>query len=187
MGFYASEYEAAFFALSDLKLKLPAKPSNTEREWGMVIYRFEKEGQYWYAYQPPNLGDTKRQHWSPTGKIFEGAEERAICHTHPNNSPFSPTDIDTALGGGLFFPRCAVYMINHSGAYRYNGRLFVEPAAAAIDNKEVKKKELEEELESKVNGRIIGKPYPRQAWIRFRTLWGLDYKKMYDNFYAEKN
>jgi len=122
MGYYRSEKEAAYFALQELKAYLPATPDNNGTEWGTIIYRFDDpEGGYWYSYQAVYKG--KSAEWEPRGSVPGGAVERAYCHTHPNDAPFSKQDVDTALGETHVYPRCTMYMVTQSGAYWYDGRI----------------------------------------------------------------
>ncbi|HQU84858.1 MAG TPA: hypothetical protein PKY59_17095 [Pyrinomonadaceae bacterium] len=121
MGFYRSEKEAAYFALQQLSAYLPETPDYNSVEWGTIIYRFDDpKGGYWYSYQEFYKGDSAE--WEPRGRVPNGAVERAYCHTHPNDAPFSNKDVDTASGKTHVYPPCTMYMVTQSGAYWYDGR-----------------------------------------------------------------
>lgn len=121
MEYYRSEKEAAYFALRRLESFLPPAPESKGIEWGMAILRCEDaNGGYWYTFQEPTKGTAAE--WQPTGVVPKGWKEYAYCHTHPNDAPFSSTDIDTALGKKSPYPRCTMYMVTQSGAYWYDGK-----------------------------------------------------------------
>lgn len=122
---FKSEKETAYWALLNLEQSLPSEPKN-DIEWGTAIYRSpDPKGGYLYDFQWPPYTNSTENSWLPAGKIPEGAEEVAYCHTHPNNTYFSLNDTRLAKGDLpiLFFTKkCTVYMVNQTGAYWYDGK-----------------------------------------------------------------
>jgi len=124
MAFYTSEKQAAWFALNELKSKLPALPNRNLTEWGTTIVRFtDTEGGYFYSYH--YLTESKlNAEWQPFKPSPQPSKDVAYCHTHPNDAPYS--EVDYRLGLGNYPPlntKCNLYMVTQSGAYCYDGKL----------------------------------------------------------------
>ena len=121
---FSSRHSAAYWALMSLVSFLPPTPQDGT-EWGMMIYRGEdSEGGYYYDFQWPPYKGREPNYWQPTVDVPAGTHRVAYCHTHPNNKWFSDVDAQVARGekAGLFIKEKTVsYMVNHSGAYWYDG------------------------------------------------------------------
>ena len=133
MAFYESEKQAAWFALNELRSKLPELneldiylPESSKKnikEWGTTIYKItDSDGGNWYSYHVPYEGEAT--HWEPFIKPPQGATDVSFCHTHPNDAPFSKRDRTTARGkDSLGDLRCNFYMVTQSGGYCYDGKI----------------------------------------------------------------
>ena len=121
-----SEKEAAFKLCSLLTGHLPKTPTAKGTEYGAQIFRWRDKESWMYSFMPPRPGPGAG-HWAPTGRLPAFAEVVGYAHTHPNNSPHSPEDRQTAIGkrgimGGLDKMLQIVYVVNRNGAFWYDGR-----------------------------------------------------------------
>jgi hypothetical protein len=130
-----SEKEAAYDLCTLLAGYLPALPVDKDgTEWGAEIFRWHDEVSWKYSFMPIVPGVIGGR-WQQSGKppAFD-VEVVGFAHTHPNNSPHSTQDLRLALGksGEMGFKRMQiVYVVNHNGAFWYDGR--PEPGGTAKD------------------------------------------------------
>jgi hypothetical protein len=121
-----SEKEAAFKLCSRLTGYLPKQPEKKGTEYGAQIFRWKDDKSWKYSFMPITPGRGAGL-WEPTGRLPEFAEVVGYAHTHPNNSPHSPEDRETAIAkrgiwGGLDKMMQIVYVVNRNGAFWYDGR-----------------------------------------------------------------
>lgn len=115
--YYRTLMEAGYAAMFTLSNYIETcKPTMTE--YGMEIFRWDSSYGSLYGFPIPYpYGQSK--HWKASGlRPDGGAVAAAHCHLHPNNSYFSPDDINTAEGSNLM-----IFMVSERGAYWYDARI----------------------------------------------------------------